>query len=145
MTRLPRTRRAITLKRHGRSGERTRLACWRLRKLSRVANFFVKRNYENFDEGAETNTRGRMCSPIEDAPRGTPLLRGGETDDFLFAGGRGRRRQEVVLDVFNGALDQLPRGIQAELAFDVFAVGLDRFYAQVHRVRDLFCAKPRTD
>jgi hypothetical protein len=94
------------VKRHGRSGERTRLACWRSRPRAR--ELFPQGEIKEacFGEGAETNTRGRMCSPIEDAPpRGTPLLRGGETDDFLFAGGRGRRRQEVVLDVFNGTLD----------------------------------------
>jgi hypothetical protein len=56
-----------------------------------------------------------------------------EGDHFLFPAGCGLAllRHEVFLDKFNGALDQLPAGTQAELAFDVFAVGLDRFDAQL--------------
>src|SRR5882724_166880 len=71
-----------------------------------------------------------------------------EPHDFLFAyygdclpfPGR-----KSFLDIFSGALDQCLAGIQAKLVFDVFAVGLDRLHAQIQGVRDLTCAKPRTE
>jgi hypothetical protein len=57
-----------------------------------------------------------------------------EAHYFLFANrencfpGSGRKS---FLHIFSSALNQSLAGIQAELVFDVFAVGLDRFHAQV--------------
>ena len=62
----------------------------------------------------------------------TSSLRGGETDDFLFAAADDVRwRHEGDFHVFFGAGDQVPAATQVELAFYVLAMALDRFDTQV--------------
>jgi hypothetical protein len=61
-------------------------------------------------------------------------LRGGEADDLLFApDGEGAfcRRQESFLDVFPGAGNKIAAATHVELAFDVFAMALDRLYTEM--------------
>ena len=58
---------------------------------------------------------------------------GPEEDHFLFPTGCGLAllRHEVFVHEFNGALGQISAGTQAEFPFDVFAMGLNRFHAQI--------------
>src|SRR6516162_8306055 len=67
---------------------------------------------------------------------------GGETDDFLFAADDYVcRRHESDFHVFPGAGHQISAATQVELVFDVLAMALDRFHAQVQRMRDLAVAE----
>ena len=67
---------------------------------------------------------------------------GGETDDFLFAAADYVcRRHESDFHVFFGAGYQVAAAIQVELVFDVLAMALDGFNAQVERTRDLSVAE----
>lgn len=69
-------------------------------------------------------------------------LRGGETDNFLFAAAEDvGGRHESDFHVFLGASHQIAAATQVELVFDVLAMAFDRFDTQVERMRDLAVSK----
>ena len=60
-------------------------------------------------------------------------LRGGEADDLLFAPDGECvlcRRQKSFLDVFLGAGNKIAAATQVELALNIFAMALNRFYTE---------------
>ena len=95
-----------------------------------------------YDQAFDTNASTMSHSALHDqafaaakasTTQGCPL-RGGEADDFLFAPDGDcafGRRQKSFLDVFLGAGNKIAAATQAELALDIFAMALNRFYTEI--------------